>query len=214
VIPAASWPIGIGLTGGVGDGQAGWVGLAADGVRRKGAGLRRQRSEVGRSGERLAFHLHRRLMRVAMSRPSRSAPRLTPPREPLFEFCVHARPASARTRNRAGLAAWQQTIRDAAVAAWPEGIAPLEAEIELRITHFGEKQFMDMDNLIKPIQDALQGIAYLDDRQVRDVTGRWRDIEGRYSLRYIAPCLVDAFSAGGEFVYIRLWIAREDVELD
>lgn len=84
--------------------------------------------------------------------------------------------------------------------------------VELRITHYGERRVIDLDNLIKPVQDALQGIAYVDDRQVKDVTGNFRDIDGRYPLRYISPCLSAAFSHGHEFVHVRVWLARDDKE--
>jgi len=51
---------------------------------------------------------------------------------------------------------------------------------------------------------ALQGIAYVNDRQVREVTGSWRNIDGRYLLRFIPPHLSAAFSRGREFVHVRL----------
>jgi crossover junction endodeoxyribonuclease RusA len=107
---------------------------------------------------------------------------------------------------------WQHRVSAVAAAAWPRRRKPIEVAVELRITHYGERQSIDMDNLIKPIQDALQGIAYVDDRQVRDVTGNWRDIDGRYPLRYISPHLSAAFSDGREFVHVRLWLARDDGE--
>lgn len=147
-----------------------------------------------------------------MSRaPSRSA-RPDRSHTPELEFCVHGEPVSAQARNRARLAAWRRQVREAAARVWPTGRPPVEVAVELRITHYSEAQFIDMDNLIKPVQDALEGIAYLDDRQVRDVTGNWRDIAGRYPLRYISPCLSAAFSEGHEFVHIRLWLARDDEE--
>ena len=134
-------------------------------------------------------------------------------RAPELEFCVHGEPASARAHNRARLAAWRQRVRKAAGAAWPEDRNPIELVVELRITHYGERRVIDMDNLIKPVQDALQGIAYVDDGQVKDVTGNFRDIDGRYPLRYISPCLSAAFSNGREFVHVRVWLARDDEEL-
>lgn len=147
-----------------------------------------------------------------MSRAPNSPDRPHRRRAPELEFCVHGVPASARARNRARVAAWQQRIREAATAVWPKARAPIEVAVELRITHYGEQHVIDMDNLIKPIQDALQGIAYVDDWQVRDVTGNRRDIDGRYPLRYISPCLSAAFSDGREFVHVRLWLAQKDQE--
>jgi len=133
-------------------------------------------------------------------------------RTPELEFCVHGEPASARAHNRARLAAWRRRVRQAAGAAWPAHRNPIEVAVELRITHYGERRVIDMDNLIKPVQDALQGIAYVDDRQVKDVTGNFRDIDGRYPVWYISPGLSAAFSHGREFVHVRVWLARHDEE--
>ena len=133
-------------------------------------------------------------------------------RAPEVEFCVHGEPVSARAHNRARLAVWRQRVRQTAAAAWPAGRQPIEVAVELRVTHYGERRSIDMDNLIKPVQDALQGLAYVNDRQVRDVTGNWRNIDERYPLRYISPCLSAAFSYGREFVHVRLWLARDDGE--
>ena len=70
-----------------------------------------------------------------------------------------------------------------------------------------------MDNLIKPIQDALQGIAYANDRVVKDVPGNWRKIDAPFRLHHISRPLVDAFSDGHQFVHIRLWRAPDEEDL-
>jgi crossover junction endodeoxyribonuclease RusA len=134
-------------------------------------------------------------------------------RPPLLEFCVQGKPASAQGHNRARLAAWRQRIRAAAATAWPAGHAAIEVAVELRITHYAEVRVADMDNLIKPIQDALEGIAYVNDNVVKDVTGNWRDINGRFPVRYLSPILAAAFGDGHEFVHVRLWLAPRQEEL-
>ena len=85
--------------------------------------------------------------------------------------------------------------------------------VELWITHYAEKRFADMDNLINPIQDASQGIAYRDDSIMVDVTGSWRDIGGWLPVRFMPLPLATAFSDGREFVHIRLWVTPGRQEL-
>lgn len=126
---------------------------------------------------------------------------------------MRGRPVSAQTGSRPRLAAWQRQVRSAATSAWPAGQPPWVAAIELRITHYAVKPIADMDNLIKPIQDALQGITYVNDRVVKDVTGNWRDIEAPFRVRYISRPLADAFSDGRPFVHIRLWRAADEEDL-
>jgi hypothetical protein len=125
-------------------------------------------------------------------------------RTPDFEFCVHGRPISARARNRTLLADWRQRVSTAARAAWPTNQPPHEVAVELRITHYATRPIAGMDNLIKPIQDELQGVAYVNDRLVKDVSGNWRDIDAPFRVRYIARPLAAAFSDGRPFVHIRL----------
>jgi hypothetical protein len=68
-----------------------------------------------------------------------------------------------------------------------------------------------MDNLIKPIQDELQAITYINDRMVKDVSGNWRDIDAPFRVR--SRSLANAFSEGRPFVHIRLWLAPEEEDL-
>jgi hypothetical protein len=110
------------------------------------------------------------------------------------------------------LVTWQQEIKSAAMETWPSSQHPFEAEVELRITHYSETRKADMDNLTKPIQDALQGIAYPHDRKV-EVTGNWRNIDGSFYVRYMSPPLASAFSDGREFVHVRLWVAAANKDL-
>ncbi len=77
--------------------------------------------------------------------------------------------------------------------------------VRLRVTHYCETIAGDVDNLMKPIQDALQGIVYRNDRQISDVTGRRRQIDGLFRIRYMSPALVMAFSDGRPFVHIEVW---------
>jgi hypothetical protein len=70
---------------------------------------------------------------------------------PYFEFCVHGRPVSAQAHDRRGLNAWKNHDLESARAAWPKDTQPLNVAVEVRIAHYSEKRFADMDNLIKSI---------------------------------------------------------------
>ena len=68
---------------------------------------------------------------------------------------------------------------------------------------------------MKPIQDALQSIAYLNDKQVKDSTSNWRNINGAFVIRFVSLplALALAFSRGQEFLHIRIWKSPEQEEL-
>ena len=133
-------------------------------------------------------------------------------RTPNFEFCVHGRPVSAQARNRERLGIWQQQVRAAALVTWPAEQRGYITEVYLRITHYASRRIADMDNLVKLIQDALQGVCYPNDDKV-DHTGNWRDINGSFRVRHMSLPLAEAFSNGQEFVHIRLWLAEDEKDL-
>lgn len=70
------------------------------------------------------------------------------------------------------------------------------------VTHFYDNASIDVDNIPKPILDALKGIVYVDDEQLTDIICRKRDLNG--GLRVITPSrvLAEGFSQGSEFLYI------------
>jgi hypothetical protein len=63
---------------------------------------------------------------------------------------------------------------------------------------------LDVDNILKPIQDALVGLVSPDDSLVTDVIIRRRELRGTFDLTRASSVLVDGFEYGNEFVYV--WI--------
>lgn len=81
------------------------------------------------------------------------------------------------------------------------------------MTQYSERRIADRDNLMKPIQDALQSMAYVNDMQVKDSTSNWRNINGAFVIRFVSLSLASAFSRGQEFLHIRIWKSPEQEEL-
>jgi crossover junction endodeoxyribonuclease RusA len=77
--------------------------------------------------------------------------------------------------------------------------------VVIRVTHYCETVIGDVDNLTKPIQDALQGVVYRNDSQVSDTIGNRRRIDGSFVVRYMSMLLAAAFSDGRQFVHIRVF---------
>lgn len=83
----------------------------------------------------------------------------------------------------------------------------------MRLTYFHEEAPLDVDNMIKPIQDALIGISFIDDSQVRDVQASLRDLNGTYLMRGIGRALAEGFMSNEPFVHIRIETAKNPKEL-
>ena len=137
-----------------------------------------------------------------MARRSQSRQQLEP--LPDFEVCIHGQPVSAQTARRQALQAWKQRVRDACTQVWA-GQTPIEDQVVVRVTHYCETVLGDVGNLVKPIQDALQGVVYWNDRQVSDTIGNRRRINGSFVVRYMSMPLAAAFSDGRPFVHIRVF---------
>jgi hypothetical protein len=111
---------------------------------------------------------------------------------------------SAQTAHRQALQAWKQRVRHACTLAWASR-SPIEEQVIIRVTHYCEAVIGDVDNLTKPIQDALQGVVYANDRQVSDTIGNRRRIDASFVVRYMSMPLAAAFSDGRPFVHIRVY---------
>ena len=85
--------------------------------------------------------------------------------------------------------------------------------LKIEITHFYEAVELDVDNLAKPIIDALKGLIFLDDRQVTELLCRKRDL-GR-SLRVSNPSsvLAGGLSRGNDFLFVTVLEAPEQEAL-
>ena len=101
----------------------------------------------------------------------------------------------------------------AARAEWPASNQAFRCDVELRVTYYSDRRIADQDNLLKPIQDALQGVAYGNDRQVKGATSNWRDINARFTVRNVSLPVAVAFSNGDEFLHIRVWISPDEEDL-
>lgn len=132
---------------------------------------------------------------------------------PDFEFQLAGPALSAQARNAARLAAWKARVADAARANWPAGRPPFTADLDVLISEFSERASRDRDNLAKPICDAMQGIAYENDRQIKRLKVEWCDIDGRYVVRHMSPVVAGALSLGREFIWVRvmLHVPRTDL---
>ena len=73
----------------------------------------------------------------------------------------------------------------------------------LTVTYFFMDVQMDVDNIPKPISDALNGLVYVDDVQVTDVLCRKRDlINTEFQTENAPPMLREAIGRGLPFTHI------------
>lgn len=122
-----------------------------------------------------------------------------------FEFTIKGPPishqAKSASRNR-----WKAAVAAAASAKVQAGDTPTNYDVAIKITYYYEGDAPDVDNIIKPIQDALIGIVYVDDSQVVQAVSSKTRIDGSFKIRGASAKLLLAFSNRDAFVHILITV--------
>ncbi|MDF5738413.1 MULTISPECIES: RusA family crossover junction endodeoxyribonuclease [unclassified Nostoc] len=122
-----------------------------------------------------------------------------------FEFIVNGRPVSQQARKRGKgnrLQDWKKTVRQEAEKYWSSEQKTATGWVMLQITYFYDSVEIDIDNIVKPIQDAIKGLAYVDDNQVSDLLVRKRNLSGNFRIENMTSTLAEGFARGNEFLHI------------
>lgn len=125
------------------------------------------------------------------------------PAPPLpYEFVVTGTPVSPQTGNRRLLRAWRARVTTAAARDWTAFPLAINLRVTVSYYHAGRAVPLDEDNMLKPIQDALNGLIFVDDAQVTDARVRKSPIDDPIHARFASRVLLDAFACGEPFVHV------------
>ncbi|MCY4623330.1 MAG: RusA family crossover junction endodeoxyribonuclease [bacterium] len=107
-------------------------------------------------------------------------------RETPFEFVIEGPAVSQQARDKQRLCWWKEKVKEAAGERWMADPLTTGSPVTVSITYFSKITYTakrepseahDVDNLAKPILDAMMGIVYYDDSQVSDLLVRIRGFE-------------------------------------
>jgi crossover junction endodeoxyribonuclease RusA len=124
-----------------------------------------------------------------------------------MEFIVPGAPRSANAGNRSRRR-WREEVSRAA-REWSTSADPIGQELSVRIIYFftGETA-LDVDNMAKPLLDALKGLVFHDDQQVSEILVRKTQLSPGLTLGGASPSLLETVEQmsqqGTGFVYIRI----------
>lgn len=120
-----------------------------------------------------------------------------------FEFTVPGPPVSHQSRNKGLLEDWRQLVRAAAAERWGS-TSPVTVNLKIAVSYYheGKSVRIDNDNMLKPVQDALIGLVYTDDKLITDAFVRKTSIDGLFRIRRGSMVFFEAMSSGGEFLHI------------
>jgi crossover junction endodeoxyribonuclease RusA len=127
---------------------------------------------------------------------------------PLFEMLIPRRPLSHQVKNRENLQAWKDYIYGRARSEWSLGTPHANSGLQLTLVYLCGDYPADIDNIIKPIQDALIGVVYADDALICDVDSHRRLLSDPIDIMNLPPLLIAGFALGEECIYIRVCLAK------
>ena len=88
---------------------------------------------------------------------------------------------------------WTQEVQSVARQSWGTD-QPFAGEVMVVITYFYEGASLDIDNIPKPILDALKGLIFSDDSLVTDLLCRKRDLKGDLRIHNPSTILRESLS--------------------
>jgi crossover junction endodeoxyribonuclease RusA len=127
---------------------------------------------------------------------------------PIVELIVPGTPislgASPRSKNM-----WRAKVAAAAQSALPISHVLVADPVRATVMYFYVRTDLDLDNILKPILDSMNGIVYVDDSQIVNIMAAKRDIAGSYVLADVSPILVQHLASGinNDFVFIAIEVA-------
>ncbi len=119
-----------------------------------------------------------------------------------LEFLVRGTPVSKRAQARSE---WEARVRTSSQSALPDAHFATDRRLSLLICHFPDGPAdLDLDNLVKPILDALKGHIYIDDLQVDRLTAQRFEPGQVFAFTSPSAELSSALTEAAPLVYIRM----------
>jgi hypothetical protein len=128
----------------------------------------------------------------------------------IASFIVHGTPVSVNS-SRKKRGPWIQKVQDEAVKHFRVPLDYDDILIKIRFFYTGITR-LDSDNILKPICDALNGIAYIDDNQIRRHEVEKSSLMDAYRILRAPKEVAIALTIEENFVWIRLFKMGEEVQ--
>ena len=129
-----------------------------------------------------------------------------------FELLIKRRPLSVQA-EKGRKQAWIEDVRRLAKKEWNRA-APLDDEaFAATLVFLYDSDPIDVDNIIKPILDALNGVVYPDDVLITDVAAHRRQFADEFDFTRLPKGLITAIRNEKECVYVRILAGANPVQL-
>ena len=96
---------------------------------------------------------------------------------------------------------WKQEVQSAARERW-NAEPPAAGSVAVSVTYFFKDGAPDVDNIPKPILDAMKGLVYSDDEQASGLLCRKRDLKADLLIRNPSADLIEYIRESTQVVHI------------
>jgi crossover junction endodeoxyribonuclease RusA len=122
-----------------------------------------------------------------------------------IEFAVEGTPVSLQAKRRDSIARWKSQIVKASQIVLPPGHFATEAALAITLFYFPAAPMEgDLDNIVKPILDALEKHIYMNDRQIYRILVQKFELTHAFEFASPSPALKEALNTTRPTLYIRL----------
>ena len=115
---------------------------------------------------------------------------------------------SQQARRRDRVREWVEEVKRVAEGAW-DSDPPATGPLTVAITYFFDSTSFDVDNIPKPILDALKGMVFADDSQIFDLLCRKRNMNDNLQIQNPSPDLIDFLLQSRQVLHIAVSNALE-----
>jgi crossover junction endodeoxyribonuclease RusA len=121
-----------------------------------------------------------------------------------LEVIVKGTPVSLAGSSQS-IKAWRQHIQDAIRPNLPEGHFAAEGPVQVTVYFFAvDPVRFDIDNIVKPIFDAMKQLVFVDDRQVERLVVQKFEPHRPFTFASASAVLADAAQAVGPHIYLAI----------
>jgi crossover junction endodeoxyribonuclease RusA len=122
-----------------------------------------------------------------------------------IEFVVSGTAVSSQNKGRRSLRDWQARVKEASRVPLPDGHFASEGPITVTLYYFPSTSMQgDIDNIVKPVLDALNSHIYVNDNQVERVLVQKFEPDNIFPFSSPSSTLAVALAGRKPNLYVRL----------
>lgn len=128
----------------------------------------------------------------------------------LVEFLMPRMPVSHQCKNKANKQEWMDYVSSMGVNAWNGQAVITDKKLKFLMVYLADFSMPgDINNFVKPVQDALNDKIYIDDVLIKDVSAHMRFLDEPNELDGLPDMLGKAIIEGHPCVYVAIYDSIE-----